>query len=64
MEIVLPVQFVKKSQKAQQLDNELMPVNNFFVDGLLILILNDTLMMLKFYQLIKHFLFTIMQIHN
>ena len=30
MEIVLPVQFVKKSQKAQQLDNDLMPVNNFF----------------------------------
>ena len=30
MEIVLPVQFVKKSQKAQQLDDDLMPVNNFF----------------------------------
>ena len=30
MEIVLPVQFVKKSQKAQQLDNDLMHVNNFF----------------------------------
>ena len=29
MEIVLPAQFVKKSQKAQQLDNDLMPVNNF-----------------------------------
>ena len=30
MEIVLPVQFAKKSQKAQQLDDDLMPVNNFF----------------------------------
>ena len=30
MEIVLPVQFVKKSQKAQRLDDDLMPVNNFF----------------------------------
>ena len=30
MAIVLPVQFVKKSQKAQQVDNDLMPVNNFF----------------------------------
>ena len=30
MEIVLPVQFVKKSQKTQQLDDDLMPVNNFF----------------------------------
>ena len=30
MEIVLPIQFVKKSNKAQQLDNDLMPVNNFF----------------------------------
>ena len=30
MEIVLPVQFVKKSQIAQQLDDDLMPVNNFF----------------------------------
>ena len=30
MEIVLPVQFVKKSQKAEQLDDDLMPVNNFF----------------------------------
>ena len=30
MEIVLPVQFVKKSQKALQLDDDLMPVNNFF----------------------------------
>ena len=30
MEIVLPIQFVKKSQKAQQLDDDLMPVNNFF----------------------------------
>ena len=30
MEIVLPVWFVKKSNKAQQLDDDLMPVNNFF----------------------------------
>ena len=30
MEIVLPVWFVKKSNKAAQLDDDLMPVNNFF----------------------------------
>ena len=30
MEIVLPIQFVKKSQKAQHLDDDLMPVNKFF----------------------------------
>ena len=30
MEIVLPVWFVKKSNKTVQLDNDLMPVNNFF----------------------------------
>ena len=30
MEIVLPVQFVKKSAKTTQLDADLMPVNNFF----------------------------------
>ena len=30
MEIVLPVSFVKKSNKTVQLDDKLMPVNNFF----------------------------------
>ena len=30
MEIVLPVQFVKKSTKTAELDDDLMPVNNFF----------------------------------
>ena len=30
MEIVLPIWFVKKSNKTAQLDDELMPVNNFF----------------------------------
>ena len=30
MEIVLPVWFVKKSNKTAQLDDDLMPVNNFF----------------------------------
>ena len=64
MEIVLPVQFVKKSQRAQQLDDDLMPVNNVFVVGSVILISNVTLMMLKFYRLIRHFQFTIMQMHS
>ena len=34
MEIVLPVWFVKKSNKAVQLDNDLMPVNNLFCPDL------------------------------
>ena len=64
MEIVLPVHFVKKSQKAKQVDNDLMPVNNFFVVGSLTLISNVILTILESYQLIRHFQFMITQMRS
>ena len=58
MEIVLPVWFVKKSNKTAQLDAKLALVKNFFC-RLVKLISNVTLTMSKFYQLIRLFQFTI-----
>ena len=38
MEICLPLKFTKKTNKAQQMDPNMMTVNNFLGIGLLILI--------------------------
>ena len=42
MEICIPIKFTKKSNKAQQMDANMITVNNFLGIGLLILILGVT----------------------